>query len=70
MAPMISQVNPNIAIRASRRVPDRLREVVAAMSTSAITVVAAGMLARPNKRARNGAMPVATPAMVQQSAQP
>jgi len=41
---MISQMNPNIATRESRRVPDKLSEVVAAMSTSAITVVATGEL--------------------------
>ena len=44
IAPTSSQTNPNIATRESRRVPDKLSEVVAAMSTSAITVVATGEL--------------------------
>jgi hypothetical protein len=39
------------------------------MSTSAMTVVASGVLSTPNSCARNGAAPVATPAIVQHRAQ-
>ena len=59
----------NIATRARRRVPLKFRAVVTAMSTRAIAVVAMGVLSMPNSWARNGAMPVATPAMVQHKAQ-
>ena len=70
MAPTSSQMNPNIATRASRRVPLKLSTVVMTMRTSAIAVVATGVLSSPNSCARNGATPVATPAIVQHSAQP
>ncbi len=69
MAPTSSQMNPNIATRANNRVPLRLSAVVMAMRMRAIAVVATGVLSSPNNCARNGATPVATPAIVQHSAQ-
>ena len=69
MAPTNSQMKPNIATRASRRVPLKFSSVVMAMSASAMMVVAKGVLSTPNSCARNGAIPVATPAMVQHRAQ-
>jgi len=62
-------MKPNMATRASSRVPLKLSAVVRPMSTSAIVVVAAGALSTANNCARNGAAPVATPAMVQHRAQ-
>ncbi len=69
MAPTSSQMNPNMAARASKRVPLKLSSVVAVMSTRAMTVVATGVMSRPNNCSTNGATPVATPAMVQHRAQ-
>src|ERR1700692_4162614 len=54
-------MKPNIATRASRRVPFKFSSVVPAMSTMAMMVVARGVLSTPNSCARNGAIPVANP---------
>ncbi len=58
-----------MATRASSRVPLKFSRVVMTMSTSAMMVVAMGVLSTPNNWARKGATPVATPAMVQHRAQ-
>ena len=70
MAPISSHTNPNIATRASSRVPTRLSSVVIAISTSAITVNCTGVPSITSNCAMKGAAPVAIAASVTNRAQP
>ena len=62
-------MNPNIATRASRRVPLTLSSVVTAIMATAIQMHTELETETPSSWARNGAPPTATAATVVKSAQ-
>ena len=70
MAPMSSHMKPNIATRASSRVPLTLQAVANTIIASAMAVVFVGVTGKPRSCATNGAPPVATAAIETRSAQP